>query len=128
MSNEQEKKPITFKELYAMQSEALYDLIMENDQQWRKEWADDGFQQQNATTEKPYNNLNQTLLFKRAVKENMDDPRWITFNQAKEKGYKVKKGVKGSQIFRLVRGYDRLVKDENGNLIQMKTVKIKWNI
>jgi hypothetical protein len=125
MSNEQEKKPITFKELYAMQSEALYDLIMENDQQWRKEWADDGFQQQNATTEKPYNNLNQTLLFKRAVKENMDDPRWITFNQAKEKGYKVKKGVKGSQIFRLVRGYDRLVKDENGNLIQDENGKNK---
>ena len=112
--SKQEKKSISFEDLYGMQSEAFYDLIMQSDQSWRKSWASDGFEQQNATTEKPYNNLNQTLLFKRAVTESLADPRWITFTQAKEANYKIKKGVKGSQIFRLVRGYDRLVKDENG--------------
>ena len=123
--SEQEKKPISFEDLYGMQSEAFYDLIMQSDQSWRKSWASDGFEQQNATTEKPYNNLNQTLLFKRAVTESLADPRWITFTQAKEANYKIKKGVKGSQIFRLVRGYDRLVKDENGNLIQDENGKNK---
>ena len=63
--SEQEKKSISFEDLYGMQSEAFYDLIMQSDQSWRKSWASDGFEQQNATTEKPYNNLNQTLLFKR---------------------------------------------------------------
>ena len=111
--SKQEKKSISFEDLYGMQSEAFYDLIMQSDQSWRKSWASDGFEQ-NATAEKPYNNLNQTLLFKRAVTESLADPRWITFTQAKEANYKIKKGVKGSQIFRLVRGYDRLVKDENG--------------
>lgn len=123
--SEQEKKSISFEDLYGMQSEAFYDLIMQSDQSWRKSWASDGFEQQNATTEKPYNNLNQTLLFKRAVTESLADPRWITFTQAKEANYKIKKGVKGSQIFRLVRGYDRLVKDENGNLIQDENGKNK---
>lgn len=123
--SEQEKKSISFENLYGMQSEAFYDLIMQSDQSWRKSWASDGFEQQNATTKKPYNNLNQTLLFKRAVTESLADPRWITFTQAKEANYKIKKGVKGSQIFRLVRGYDRLVKDENGNLIQDENGKNK---
>lgn len=123
--SEQEKKSISFEDLYGMQSEAFYDLIMQSDQSWRKSWASVGFEQQNATTEKPYNNLNQTLLFKRAVTESLADPRWITFTQAKEANYKIKKGVKGSQIFRLVRGYDRLVKDENGNLIQDENGKNK---
>lgn len=123
--SKQEKKSISFEDLYGMQSEAFYDLIMQSDQSWRKSWASDGFEQQNATTEKPYNNLNQTLLFKRAVTESLADPRWITFTQAKEANYKIKKGVKGSQIFRLVRGYDRLVKDENGNLIQDENGKNK---
>lgn len=123
MSNTQEKKSISFKDLYGMQSEAFYDLIMATDQTWRKQWADNGYAQQNATTEKAYNNLNQTLLFRRAVRENMDDPRWITFNQAKEKGYSVKKGVKGSQVFRLVKDYDRIKRDENKNPILDKDDK-----
>lgn len=123
MSNAQEKKPISFKELYGMQSEAFYDLIMATDQAWRKQWADQGYAQQNATTEKAYNNLNQTLLFRRAVRENMEDPRWITFNQAREKGYSVKKGVKGSQVFRLVKDYDRIKRDENKNPILDKDGK-----
>lgn len=122
MSNA-EKKSISFKDLYGMQSEAFYDLIMATDQTWRKQWADDGYAQQNATTEKAYNNLNQTLLFRRAVRENMDDPRWITFNQAKEKGYSVKKGVKGSQVFRLVKDYDRIKRDDNKNPILDKDGK-----
>lgn len=117
MSTTPQKKSINFKDLYGMQSEALFDLIMQTDQSWRKQWADNGYSQQNATTEKAYNNLNQTLLFRRAVCENMDDPRWITFNQAKEKGYSVKKGVKGSQVFRLVKDYDRIKRDENKNPI-----------
>ncbi|PPE94917.1 hypothetical protein CBE90_04575 [Pasteurella multocida] len=112
-----EKKSITFNDLYGMQSKAFFELIMSTDQKWRKKWADEGFQQQNAESEKAYNNLNQTLLFSRAVSENMPDPRWLTFNQAKSADYKIKKGVKGSHIFRLVYGYDRIKKDENNKPI-----------
>ena len=37
--SEQEKKSISFEDLYGMQSEAFYDLIMQSDQSWRKSWA-----------------------------------------------------------------------------------------
>lgn len=112
-----EQNKISTQELYQQQGEALYDLIMSSSQEWRKQWASEEFTQRNAFSDNPYSNLNQTLLFKRAVSENFDDPRWLTFKQAQEAGLKVKKGSKGSKIYRVVRTYDRILKDENGNKI-----------
>ncbi|MDH2998048.1 hypothetical protein A1D22_09175 [Pasteurellaceae bacterium LFhippo2] len=118
MSNETTKKNYSFNDLYTLQAEAFYDLIMDSNQEWRKQWADEAFAQRNAKSDDPYNNMNQSLLFRRAVKDNMDDPRWLTFAQAKEKGFKIKKGAKSSSIYRLLeQSYDRKLKDENGNII-----------
>ena len=53
----------------------------------------------NAATKKPYTGKNVGILEVAAIKLNgTDDPRWLTFLQAKELGYKVKKGVHGTQI------------------------------
>lgn len=113
------KPKLTFDDLYTKQTEALYNLVMSSDQKWRQKWADDGFSQRNADTDKGYSNMNQTLLFNRAVQENLDDPRWLTFAQAKEHGYQIRKGAKSSEIFRLLdQTYKRKVKDENGNVLK----------
>ncbi len=53
----------------------------------------------NAATGKHYNGLNIGTLEARAEElHGLEDPRWLTFLQAKELGYKVKKGAKGVKV------------------------------
>ena len=53
----------------------------------------------NVVTGKPYQGKNIAILEVAAIKINgTNDPRWMTFLQAKELGYKVKKGEHGTQI------------------------------
>ena len=53
----------------------------------------------NAVTGRPYQGKNVEILTSAASKLNVaNDPRWLTFLQAKELGYKVKKGAHGTKI------------------------------
>ena len=53
----------------------------------------------NAITRKPYSGKNILILTEAAkALGRTDDPRWLTFLQAKELGGHVKKGAKGTQI------------------------------
>lgn len=53
----------------------------------------------NAVTRKPYSGGNvNTLTLAACSLHGLNDPRWMTFLQAKELGYKVKKNAKGTQI------------------------------
>lgn len=45
-----------------------------------------------------YKGGNRLRLAISAMKNQFDDPRWVTFKQAKEKGYHLEKGSKGTQI------------------------------
>ena len=50
---------------------------------WIKGWSSN-FTPHNATTEKAYKGGNKFKLMVTANEKGFDDPRWITFNQAKE--------------------------------------------
>ena len=52
----------------------------------------------NAVTGKPYRGGNAISLMAASEAKGYDDPRWCTFNQAKENGWHVKKGEKGTSI------------------------------
>lgn len=52
----------------------------------------------NAVTGKPYRGGNAIALMAASEAKGYDDPRWCTFNQAKENGWHVKKGEKGTAI------------------------------
>lgn len=52
----------------------------------------------NIETNKPYRGVNRLRLSIVSMKAGYDDPRWMTFKQAKEAGYKVKKGSTGVPI------------------------------
>lgn len=52
----------------------------------------------NLTTNKPYNGINFVNLLVTAMDKGYTDPRWLTFNQAKSVGAKVKKGEKASLV------------------------------
>lgn len=52
----------------------------------------------NANTKIPYRGVNNFILSVISELKGYNDPRWLTFNQAKEKGYKVKEGSKATYI------------------------------
>lgn len=56
------------------------------------------FEQYNFKTDKTYNGMNRFILAISASIEGYKDPRWLTFKQAKELGYSVKKGSHGTTL------------------------------
>ncbi|MDH6367070.1 MULTISPECIES: zincin-like metallopeptidase domain-containing protein [unclassified Breznakia] len=65
---------------------------------WEKPWDSDIGSAYNAKSNKKYKGLNQITLLIQSIANNYDDPRWLTFKQAKELGYTVMKGQKGTPI------------------------------
>lgn len=56
------------------------------------------FEQYNFKTDKTYSGMNRFILAVSASLEGYKDPRWLTFKQAKELGYSVKKGTHGTTL------------------------------
>lgn len=87
----------------------------------------------NGKTEKAYRGFNSLYLMVIAMEHGYSDPRWVTFNQAKELGASVKKGEKSVPVvfFEL---YDKLTKKafENktvkGMTEEEKTAYLKENV
>ena len=93
---------------------------------WQRPWdAPPLMQPYNESTGKPYRGSNVLNL----MLAGYSDPRWLTFNQARERGYRVNKGEKGSliQTFRfhdekqLRDGEGKPVKDDKGNVVIEQT-------
>ena len=56
------------------------------------------YQPLNAVTGKPYQGKNVVILTEAAIALSTTDNRWMTFVQARSKGWNVKKGSKGVRI------------------------------
>lgn len=65
--------------------------------QWVKPWSQH-FSQCNAVSGHVYRGGNRLHLAFVSMVRGFDDPRWCTFNQAKSKGWKIRKGAKGAAI------------------------------
>ena len=57
---------------------------------WHRGWVTEP--PVNATTGRRYHGINMVYLSIVAMMKGYKDPRWVTFNQAKEKGWTVQKG------------------------------------
>src|SRR5690606_2884455 len=68
----------------------------------------------NESTGKPYRGGNVLNL----MLAGYTDPRWLTFKQAKERGYRVNKGEKGSLIQTFRFHEEKQVRDEQGKLVK----------
>lgn len=77
--------------------ENLIDAMKQGTAPWQKPWtADAPF---NAVTGRPYHGTNiLNLAVKSSILGASEDPRWCTFDQAKEKGWSIKKGSKGTHV------------------------------
>lgn len=83
---------------------------------WQKPWSAQAMNPVNPTTGKPYRGGNRIAL----ALEGMPDARWMTYRQAAEAGWQVRKGEKGVTVIKLVekrfsKGAD---KDESGSEIE----------
>lgn len=77
-------------------SERIIEQLNQGTAPWQKPWntGDAPSRPYNVVTGKEYRGGNYLNL----SMSNFSDPRWLTFKQAKDMGYKVKKGSKGTAI------------------------------
>ena len=76
-------------------------LLESNLAPWQKPWdptAAPGSIPLNPTTGKAYRGGNAVHLMVVGLQRGYEDPRWMTYKQAAEEGWQVRKGEKGSQI------------------------------
>lgn len=64
---------------------------------WAKPWVDSAAPH-NGISERPYHGGNRLMLRLVAQEKGYSDPRWMTFNQARENGWMVAKGEKGVRV------------------------------
>src|SRR5579871_3794152 len=68
---------------------------------WQKPWREgvaSPAMPMNPTTEKAYRGGNAIHLMATGLQRGYDDPRWMTYKQAQERGWQVRRGEKGTQI------------------------------
>jgi antirestriction protein ArdC len=75
-------------------------LLEEGAAPWQKPWeaGEAGRMPFNPTTNKTYRGGNVLALMIAGMRNGYEDPRWMTYKQAAEKGWQVRKGEKASQI------------------------------
>jgi len=98
--------------------EALKELKEEmlNNSKWTQDWC---IEIKNFVGGNSYNGFNILLLSKIMVERKHKTPYFMTFKQAKEKGYKIKKGAKSYPIY----FYKPLVIEEKVEVIENGEVK-----
>ena len=106
-------------------ADKLIEQMEASEAPWQKPWeASLTPAPYNASTNKPYRGFNNLNL---ALSGHLD-PRWMTFKQAKDLGYSVRKGEKGTPLLFYNFHKEEAQRDANGRIMkdeQGKTIKQK---
>lgn len=78
-------------------TDSIISLLEQGVAPWQKPWEGIGIPI-NPTTEKAYRGGNAVHLMATALQRGYEDPRWMTYKQAWENDWQVKKGEKGTRI------------------------------
>lgn len=77
----------------------IIDSLEKDDLIWRKGWQSmHGDRPYNLKSNHSYSGMNLFILTLESLENDYVDPRWMTFQQAKEAGYNVKKGSKSTTL------------------------------
>ena len=85
--------------LYHRITNQFIDVLKRGAPPWKKPWTQGESTSElpiNAATERKYSGINITILWTSAVAHSFKSGRWLTFNQAKAVGGRVKRGQKGT--------------------------------
>ncbi|HEX4167504.1 MAG TPA: ArdC family protein [Bryobacteraceae bacterium] len=78
-------------------TDSIINMLEQGVAPWQKPWQAVGIPI-NPTTEKAYRGGNAVHLLATAIQRGYEDPRWMTYKQAAENDWQVKKGEKGTRI------------------------------
>ena len=78
-------------------TDSIISLLEQGVAPWQKPWEGIGIPM-NPTTKNAYRGGNAVHLMATALQRGYDDPRWMTYKQAWENDWNVKKGEKGTRI------------------------------
>lgn len=79
-------------------ADAFVKSLTETPKTWKQSWRAVSRVPQNAVTKRKYKGVNRLWLYFRMQQLESEDPRFVTFQQAKMQGWKIKKGEKGTQV------------------------------
>jgi|SRR5579871_1846802 len=81
-------------------TDTILRLLEEGTAPWQKPWDATGslLMPHNPTSGKPYRGGNAMYLLAISMKRGLTDPRWMTYRQAAENGWQVRRGERGTQI------------------------------
>lgn len=97
-SNSQDKPPP--RDYRAEVTADIIKMLEEGTAPWQKPWeaGELGRSPFNPTTNKPYHGGNILNLMISSMRHGYSDPRWLTYKQAADKGWQVRKGEKSTRI------------------------------
>jgi antirestriction protein ArdC len=78
-------------------TDSMVKMLEEGVAPWQKPWESAGVSM-NPTTGREYRGGNAIHLMAMGLARGYDDPRWMTYKQAAENGWQVRKGEKGTHI------------------------------
>src|SRR5947199_5968162 len=78
-------------------TDSIVKMLEEGVAPWQKPWESAGMPL-NPTTDRAYRGGNAVHLMATGLSRGYDDPRWMTYKQAAENGWQVRKGEKGTHI------------------------------
>src|SRR4051794_30407265 len=78
-------------------TDSIVKMLEEGVAPWQKPWESAGMPF-NLTTDNAYRGGNAIHLMATGLARGYEDPRWMTFKQAAENGWQVRKGEKGTHI------------------------------
>lgn len=119
-SNQQPKR-----DLYREITDKIIAAMESGKMPWQRPWnelAELGMPK-NGSSSRPYNGVNSVLLFLESQDRGYSDNRWMTFKQASEAGYKVKKGERSVPVY----FYKKLeLEDRNPNTGEVEKKSIPY--
>lgn len=117
-----EKKYVSKSKTRNMLVDKIVDSLSEDRLPWQQPWV--SMMPRNGVSKKQYRGVNALLLSLIAYDRGYEDPRWVTFNQAKEKGWK----ITGKNIGVPIEYWSRLLvtQDKEGNILDEDDQYNRW--
>lgn len=89
------------KNLYKDVADKLIEALKAGTAPWQRPWVKTtmGGLPANGVSNRKYSGINQIVLYFEQQEKGYSSPQWATFKQAKEKGWKIKKGAKSTLVY-----------------------------
>lgn len=95
--------------------ESMVEMMKKGEMPWRRDWQK--LTPVNGKTNKYYHGINMLKLYMDSIENNYEDPRFMTFKQAEELGFSIKKGAKSVLLEKWIFEKEVTVLDDNGKQV-----------